>query len=100
VREKAQDVRDLEHRLLANLYGEKFSTADYSSNIIIASDIYPSELVKLWLQKANGLVLYGSSVTGHISILARSLSFPLFMTAERKIFSIPQDAELLTAAFM
>ena len=60
IQEKVQDIRDLEHRLLANLYGESFESADYSSNIIIAENIFPSELVKIWLQKACGLVLYGS----------------------------------------
>jgi len=103
IREKVQDIKDLEHRLLANLYGDSFETADYSSNIIVADNIYPSELVKLWLQKSRGLVLCGSGVTAHISILARSLSFPLLMTDDRRILKVPRNSELLldaTAGFL
>jgi phosphotransferase system enzyme I (PtsP) len=95
IREKVQDIKDLEHRLLANLYGDLFETADYSSNIVVADNIFPSELVKLWLQKSKALVLCGSGITAHISILARSLSFPLFMTDDRRILRVPRDAELL-----
>ena len=95
IQEKVQDVRDLEHRLLGNLYGETFDSVDYSSNIIIAEDIFPSELVKIWLQNAKGLVLYGSGVTAHISILARSLSLPLFMTDDRRILSVTENTEML-----
>ncbi|MDC7227214.1 MAG: phosphoenolpyruvate--protein phosphotransferase [Spirochaetales bacterium] len=95
IQEKVQDIKDLEHRLLANLYGKSFESADYSANIIISDDIFPSELVKIWLQKARGLVLYGSGVTAHISILARSLGLPLFMTDDRRVMSISEDAELI-----
>jgi phosphotransferase system enzyme I (PtsP) len=95
IQEKVQDIRDLEHRLLANLYGESFESADYSTNIIIAENIFPSELVKIWLQKARGLVFYGSGVTAHISILARSLALPLFMTNDSKILTVPENAEIL-----
>ena len=95
IREKVQDVRDLEHRLLGNLYGENFDAIDYSSNVIIAENIFPSELVKIWLQNAKALVLYGSGVTAHISILSRSLSLPLFMTDNRAVLSVPDDAQIL-----
>lgn len=95
IREKVQDIRDLEHRLLANLYGNLFDTADYSSNIVVADNIYPSELVKLWLQKSKGLILCGGGVTAHISILARSLSFPLLLTDDRQVLHLPADSELL-----
>ena len=56
VQEKVQDIHDLEHRLLANLYGDSIDSADYSKHIVIADNIFPSELVKLWIQKAQGLV--------------------------------------------
>ncbi len=95
VQEKVQDIRDLEHRLLANLYGNSFESADYSSNIVIAKNIFPSELVKIWLQKAKGLVLFGSGITAHISILARSLSLPLIMTDDKRILSVRDRAEIL-----
>ena len=95
IQEKVQDVRDLEHRLLANLYGENIESADYSSNIVIAENIFPSELVKIWLQKARGVILFGSGVTAHISILARSLSIPLLATADKKVLSIPDGAEII-----
>ncbi len=94
IQEKVQDLRDLEHRLLANLYGESLDHADYSHNIVIAEDIFPSELVKIWLQRSQGLVLYGTGITAHISILARSLGFPMLITGDRRVLSIPGGSEL------
>ena len=95
IREKVQDVQDLEHRLLANLYGNAVDTADYSQDIVVAEELYPSELVKLWLQKAKAIVLFGSSTTAHIAILARSLSIPLFVTDDGNVLSIPERSELI-----
>ena len=95
IQEKVQDIRDLEHRLLANLYGEDIEAADYSSNIVIAENIFPSELVKIWLQDAKGIVIFGSGVTAHISILARSLGIPILATTEKKVLSVSDGSELI-----
>ncbi|MDC7124148.1 MAG: phosphoenolpyruvate--protein phosphotransferase [Spirochaetales bacterium] len=95
IQEKIQDIKDLEHRLLANLYGKTSVSADYSSNVIIADNVFPSELVKIWLQNAKGLILYGSGITAHITILAHSLALPLLSTTDSRIFSIQENSDIL-----
>jgi phosphotransferase system enzyme I (PtsP) len=98
IQEKEQDVRDLEHRLLANLYDADPEHRDYSDNVIFASTIYPSELVRFWVQKAKGIVLIGQGLTAHISILARSLNIPLLLTGHRGLFHLPNNTEVIADA--
>jgi len=82
LREKVQDVKDLGHRLLQHLFGQEDAPADYTGEVVVAHDLLPSDIVKLTAQKAEGIVLLGSGVTAHITILARSLKLPM-MVAER-----------------
>ncbi|MDA3834167.1 MAG: GAF domain-containing protein, partial [Spirochaetales bacterium] len=96
IQEKEQDVRDLEHRMLANLYHTAPEHRDYSDNIIISSSIYPSELVRFWVNKAKGLVLIGQGPTAHISILARSLNIPLLITNHKNLYHLPNNTEVIS----
>jgi phosphotransferase system enzyme I (PtsP) len=98
IQEKEQDVRDLEHRLLANLFDADPEHRDYSDNVIFASAIYPSELVRFWVQKAKGLVLIGQGLTAHISILARSLNMPLLLTNHRGLQHLSNNTEVIVDA--
>jgi phosphoenolpyruvate-protein phosphotransferase len=97
-REKAQDVRDLGHRLVMNLTDSESIHADYTGSIVIAQELFPSELVKLAVQHVEGMVFFGSAVTAHIAILASSLGIPVIMSADRRLFSIPVDTPLLLDA--
>ncbi len=98
IQEKEQDVRDLEHRMLANLYNKTSDHSDYSDLIIIAQNLYPSELVRFWVQKAKGIVLIGHGLTAHISILSRSLGIPLLLVNNRDILRLPNKSDLLVDA--
>lgn len=98
IQEKEQDVRDLEHRLLATLEGKELQETDLSGSILLAQSVYPSELVRLWVQKAKGLVLIGQGLTAHISILSRSLGFPLLLAGDRRILTIPHNTPLILDA--
>lgn len=98
IQEKEQDVRDLEHRLLANLYDTTPEQRDYSDNIIIAQTIYPSELVRFWVQKAKGIILQGQGLTAHISILSRSLNIPLLLTGSKDIHRLPNNTDIIVDA--
>jgi phosphotransferase system, enzyme I, PtsP len=95
LREKAQDVRDLEHRLLANVYGNSQLQSDYSGQIIIARDLFPSEVVKAWIQNAAGLVLSGGGISDHISILSRSLGLPVLISRDRRVTAIEDGVTLI-----
>ncbi|MGP8153401.1 MAG: phosphoenolpyruvate--protein phosphotransferase [Smithella sp.] len=45
--------------------------------IVIATDLYPSDLLKLSSEGVKGIVLLSGGVTSHVSILARSLQIPM-----------------------
>lgn len=94
--EKAQDVRDMGYRLLSNMTeSEGFS---YSGQIVLSRHIYPSDLFRLAVEGVAGLVLRGSGVTAHISILARSLSIPVLITDDKSLLDIPEGLPLLLDA--
>lgn len=81
LQEKVQDIRDLGHRLLSNLLGDRSVQTDSVGHIVIADDVLPSELVKLKIERAEGIVLTGGGVTAHVAILARSLDIPVVVHA-------------------
>lgn len=82
MREKVHDVQDLGLRLLSNLLATPDDTVDYTGRIVLASEMRPSDLLRLSAQKAEGLILVGGGVTAHISVLARSLHIPLVVVYE------------------
>jgi phosphotransferase system enzyme I (PtsP) len=96
--EKVQDVQDLGHRILANLDESAGAQADYSGQIVIARNIFPSELVKLAAQSVEGVVFLGSGVTAHIAILSQSLGLPVLITGDPAILSVRPGTTLLLDA--
>ncbi|WP_455381889.1 phosphoenolpyruvate--protein phosphotransferase [Salinispira pacifica] len=98
IAEKAQDVRDLGFRLINNIVGGTPDGFSYQGRIAIARHIFPSDLYRLTVEGVEGLVLRGSGVTAHISILARSLGLPVLITDDRAILAIPESTPLLLDA--
>jgi phosphotransferase system enzyme I (PtsP) len=98
VQEKIQDVRDLGHRILRNLAGQGEQVGDYQGQIIIAHTIFPSELVKIAAQHAEGIILGEGEVTAHISILGRSMEIPIVVTRDTRVFRIPDGSHLIVDA--
>lgn len=85
--EKALDVRDLGHRLMLNLLGGPEGSADYRGRILIIRELFPSELIKLAVQRASGIVLVGGR-TSHIAILSQSLGLPVVATDEPSLLQL------------
>ena len=98
IAEKAQDVRDLGYRLINNIVGGAPEGFSYKGRIAIARHMYPSDLYRLAIEGVEGLVLRGSGVTAHISILARSLGLPVMITDSRDILTIAEGTPLLLDA--
>ena len=98
VREKAQDVLDLGLRLVKNLANLGQVSGDYTGQIIVAADVFPSELVKLAAQNASGLVALGSGQTAHVALLARSLGLPALFVNSEQVLSIPSGTTLILDA--
>jgi len=96
--EKAQDVRDIGHRIVLNLGSLEDQKGDYRGAVVILEDLFPSELVKLYLQNVEGIVFGGGAATGHVAILAQSLGVPLVASADPAIFTIPPQTRLVVDA--
>lgn len=82
LREKVHDVRDLGLRLLSNLLMRTAENVDYRGHILIASDLLPSDILKLSAQRAEGVIMIGGGATSHIAVLARSLRMPLLIVKD------------------
>jgi phosphotransferase system enzyme I (PtsP) len=96
--EKAHDVRDVGQRLLAKLAGMSSTDRDMSGHVVIADEVLPSDLIRVVMAGAAGLVIAGATITAHISILARSLSLPILLTDDRRVLDIaPRTPVLLDA---
>lgn len=87
-REKTQDIRDLGQRLLRNLRGDDDGHGDLRGSIVLAHEMFPSELVRIAAQHAEGLILTGGGATAHLSILARSMEIPAVL------LRAPDEADL------
>jgi len=99
MREKVLDIKDLRHRILENLLSDKSAhRGGYHDQIIITKELLPSELLKLAMQNAAGLILYGGGVTAHLSVLASSLRIPLICTSDESVLLIPSDTLLILDA--
>lgn len=96
--EKVQDVKDLGHRIVRNLLDQETLDGDYRGSVVIAHELFPSELVKLYLQRVEGLVFSAGGATSHIAILAQSLGLPLVATSDPRLFAIPYGAQVVVDA--
>ncbi|MFP4139424.1 MAG: phosphoenolpyruvate--protein phosphotransferase [Phycisphaerae bacterium] len=95
MREKAQDVRDLLRRLMANLTGDSEDVALAGEGVVIARELYPSDMLKLASAGAGGVVLVSGGITSHVSILARSLKLPMIIAEDDHLLSLPPGTPVL-----
>jgi phosphotransferase system HPr (HPr) family protein len=73
---RANDVRDVGERVLRVLLDHPATPAPPEGSILIAEDLYPSEIVQLDSAKIRGICLAGGGAGSHLSVLARSLDVP------------------------
>ena len=76
-REKVQDMEDLVARIIRNLAGKEARLPQVRHRIVIATNLYPSDLLKLSSEGVKGIVLLCGGITSHVSILAGSLQIPM-----------------------
>lgn len=95
IREKAQDLKDLGHRLLQNLREEKDTRGDYQDSIILTEELFPSELIKLAAQGAAGIIVHKACITSHLQILAQSIKIPMISVDDKRLFSIEDGTRLI-----
>jgi phosphotransferase system, enzyme I, PtsP len=105
LQEKTQDLKDLGHRVLQNMRCGKtivetgcesvIDAGDYTGQIVIASELFPSELVKMAVQHAEGIILSEGGITAHVSILAKSLGIPVVLINDPVIFKLPEGIKII-----
>ncbi len=100
IREKVQDLGDLSSRIVSNLDRPEGSepAVDYHGKIIITSSLFPSDMLRLVAQNAEGVILTTGGVTAHISVLAQSLEIPLILADAAHIGAIADGTPLLMDA--
>ncbi|MCP4133502.1 MAG: phosphoenolpyruvate--protein phosphotransferase [bacterium] len=98
IREKVHDIEDLANRIIGNIISEETVTHQYEGHILIARELFPSELLKMSAEDIKGIILVSGGVTSHISILARSLEIPLIFTDDPGFLDIPEETTILLDA--
>ena len=99
MREKEHDVEDVIRRILANLMGMRVETGgDEASAVIVAREMYPSDIVKLSTAEVGGIIQTSGGVTSHVSILARSLHVPMVIADDAKLLDLPEGTPILLDA--
>ena len=101
IKERVTDIRDVTHRLLANLLGRQemvFDTMD-AANIIIAEDLSPSETAHLDHERVFALATEHGSKTSHSVIMARSLNVPCVIGVKELVHQIQPGDTVLVDGF-
>jgi phosphotransferase system enzyme I (PtsP) len=99
IREKANDVEDLSLRIMHNMKNPDYKDDILESkSIVIASQLYPSDILKLVADDVQGIILFGGGLTSHISLLSRSLHIPLVITDQPEIMNLEDYTPLLIDA--
>ena len=98
VREKVQDIEDLCVRVVSNIIGDSDEIVNYSNKVIIAENLFPSELLKMTSEKVAGIILVSGGVTSHLSILARSLQVPMVIANIPDLLDVEDRTKILLDA--
>lgn len=98
IREKAHDIEDLAVRIIRNLAGKEAKLPPLRNRIVLAHDLYPSDLLKLSAEGVKGIVLSSGGVASHVAILARSLRIPMVIVNDPRAADVTDgDAILIDA---
>jgi phosphotransferase system enzyme I (PtsP) len=101
IQEKAADIQDLARRLLDNLRRHDPEHPDpVTSRIVVARQMFPSDVLKLASESVAGIVLVSGAVTSHVAIIARSLKIPVIIAPRRELLQLSNGTPLLMDADM
>jgi phosphotransferase system enzyme I (PtsP) len=98
LREKAHDVRDIGERLIHNLCGCSEDEFSSGNKIVIARELFPSDILKLATEKTVGVISLSGGQTSHIAILSRSLGLPMVICGESQLLNVPLSEKILLDA--
>lgn len=97
--ERAEDLVDLEQRVLAALAGESLDGVAVAPDaIVVAEDILPSQFMAFGEQLPAGFVVAKGGRTSHVAILAASSGVPMLVAVGADALRIPDGATLVLDA--
>ncbi len=94
-REKADDIKDLTLRIMHNMISGENTLGNYRDRIVVARELLPSDILKISIEGASGVILVGGGVTSHLSILARSLRMPMVIADNSRLLKLPETTRIL-----
>ncbi len=95
-RERAEDVAEVGHRVLACLIGVPPAASELGGpGILVAAELAPAEAASIDLELVRGIVTAHGGPTSHASILARSLGIPTVVGAGDELLGLAEGAQLL-----
>lgn len=97
--ERADDLLDLEARVLTALTGKAAATPVLPADaILIAQDLLPSQLTRLDPAKLAGICLVAGGATSHVAIIAAAMDVPMLVAAGSGVLPIATGSPLVLDA--
>ncbi|MBV8614508.1 MAG: phosphoenolpyruvate--protein phosphotransferase, partial [Acetobacteraceae bacterium] len=97
--ERADDLHDVEQRVLAALTGRTAAAAALPEDaVLVAEDLLPSQLTGLATERVAGFCIAGGGPTSHVAILAASLGIPALVAAGSEVLRVPDGAPVIIDA--
>lgn len=96
IRERKQDLEDVIHSLIGSVTEEPIPDLKGEGPLIVIADqIYPSEVIRLAHQNTVGLLVLSGSPMSHSTVLAHSLNLAYIVVEESVIQAIDEGDPLL-----
>lgn len=95
--ERADDLIDLERRILTALYGEPDLPQPPAGAILIADDLLPSQLMALAGAGLAGIATGRGGPTSHVAIIAAGLGLPMLVSLGPDLASVTDGTVLVIA---
>ncbi|MGR3964674.1 phosphoenolpyruvate--protein phosphotransferase [Pseudomonas sp. 910_23] len=96
--ERANDLRDLQQRVLRALLGEAWHFELPAGAIVSAHELTPSDLLQLSAQHAAGICMAEGGATSHVAILARGKGLPCLVALGNEVLDVPQGQRVVLDA--
>jgi phosphoenolpyruvate-protein phosphotransferase len=100
LRERADDLLDIESHVLMALAGEArpMHLALPQTAIVVADEMLPSELVALDRANLKGIALSGGGPTSHVAILAAAMDIPMLAGIGPSLREVPNGERVIIDA--
>lgn len=96
LRERVDDLSDLARRVALGSAGiDDTPPLPPPGAILLADDLYPSQLMALANAGLGGVVTVHGGATSHVAIIAAGIGVPMLVAAGERLKSVPQGAALL-----